>query len=82
MKYFIGNWKMFGIPGSIKIITDLDLSGFKKIGFRFTCFGFRFIGFEKFGFSFKIPDLQFESKTFSKSRFKTLWKNKSIGRWI
>ena len=24
MKYFIGNWKMFGIPGSIKIIERIN----------------------------------------------------------
>ena len=24
MKYFIGNWKMFGIPGSIKIIDRIN----------------------------------------------------------
>ena len=24
MKYFIGNWKMFGIPGSIKILDRIN----------------------------------------------------------
>ena len=24
MKYFIGNWKMFGIPGSVKILDRIN----------------------------------------------------------
>ena len=25
MKYFIGNWKMFGVPGSINILDKINL---------------------------------------------------------